>query len=239
VSRERTLGARLVFHPYSSTLGAIMVSQASPIVNLSDLRGRKLAVAGGPIDKSWLFLRAALMRDGVDLKTQSTVVYGAPTLLAEKTLHGEFDATLNYWNICVGLEARGLRRVANIADLLPKLGVTGHPAMIGYVFDDDWAAQHQTALTRFLDVSAKAKDILASSDAEWERIAASVGTTNPATLKLYRDHYRAGIPRRPVEQEEADARALYGVLAELGGSALVGPAKELAPGTFYRARPRS
>ena len=239
VSRERTLGARLVFHPYSSALGAIMVSQASPIVNLSDLRGRKLAVAGGPIDKSWLFLRAALMRDGVDLKTQSTVVYGAPTLLAEKTLHGEFDATLNYWNICVGLEARGLRRVANIADLLPKLGVTGHPAMIGYVFDDDWAAQHQTALTRFLDVSAKAKDILASSDAEWERIAASVGTTNPATLKLYRDHYRAGIPRRPVEQEEADARALYGVLAELGGSALVGPAKELAPGTFYRARPRS
>ena len=85
VSRERTLGARLVFHPYSSALGAIMVSQASPIVNLSDLRGRKLAVAGGPIDKSWLFLRAALMRDGVDLKTQSTVVYGAPTLLAEKT----------------------------------------------------------------------------------------------------------------------------------------------------------
>ena len=111
--------------------------------------------------------------------------------------------------------------------------------MIGYVFDEDWAAQHQTALTRFLDVSAKAKDILASSDAEWERIAASVGTTDPATLKLYRDYYRAGIPRRPVEQEETDARALYGVLAELGGSALVGPAKELAPGTFYRARPRS
>jgi NitT/TauT family transport system substrate-binding protein len=239
VSRERALGARLVFQPYSSALGAIMVSQASPIVKLIDLRGRKLAVAGGPIDKSWLFLRAALMRDGVDLKTQATIVYGAPTLLAEKTLQGEIDATLNYWNICVSLEARGLRRLADVADILPKLGVTGHPAMIGYVFDDDWATAHQAALTRFLDVSMKAKDILASSDAEWERIAPAVGTKDPATLKLYRDHYRAGIPRRPIEQDEADARALYGVLAELGGSTLVGPAKELAPGTFYRARPRS
>ena len=111
--------------------------------------------------------------------------------------------------------------------------------MVGYVFDDDWAARHPAVLTRFLDVSTKAKDILASSDAEWERIAPSVGTADPAILKLYRDHYRAGIPRRPIEQEEADARALYGVLAEFGGSALVGPGKELAPGTFYRARPRS
>src|SRR6516165_623783 len=239
VSRERGLGARLVFYPYSSALGAVMVSRASPIVNLMDLRGRKLAIAGGPIDKSWLFLRAALMRDGLDLKTQATIVYGAPTLLAEKALQGEIDATLNYWNICVGLEARGMRRLADVADLLPELGVTGHPAMVGYVFDDDWAARHPAVLTRFLDVSTKAKDILASSDAEWERIAPSVGTADPAILKLYRDHYRAGIPRRPVEQEEADARALFGVLAELGGPALVGPGKELAPGTFYRARPRS
>jgi NitT/TauT family transport system substrate-binding protein len=159
--------------------------------------------------------------------------------LAEKILQVEVDATLNYWNICVSLEARGMRRVADVADLLPKLGVTGHPAMLGYVFDDDWAARHPAVLTRFLDVSTKAKDILASSDAEWERIARSVGTADPTTLKLYRDHYRAGIPRRPIEQEEADARALYGVLAEFGGSALVGPGKELAPGTFYRARPRS
>jgi len=239
VSRERTLGAKLVFYPYSSALGAVMVLQASPIVNLTDLPGRKLAVAGGPIDKSWLFLRAALIRDGIDLKTQATIVYGAPTLLAEKALQGEIDATLNYWNICVSLQARGMRRVAEVADLLPRLGVAGHPAMIGYVFDNDWAARQQEVLMRFLDVSMKAKDILASSDAEWERIAPSVGTADPAILTLYRDHYRAGIPRRPIEQEEADARTLYGVLAELGGSALVGSGKELAPGTFYRARPRS
>jgi NitT/TauT family transport system substrate-binding protein len=237
VSRERALGARLTFYPYSTALGAIMVSPRSSIRNLTDLRGKTLAVAGGPIDKSWLLVRAALMQDHLNLQGEAKIVYGAPTLLAEKTAAGEFEATLNYWNICVGLEARGLRRLAEVADLLPKLGIEGRPAMIGYVFDEQWAAQHRDALTRFLDVSRKAKEILANSDAEWDRIAPLVGTTDPATLKLYREHYREGIPRRPVAQDEADARALYGVLAELGGSTLVGPAKELAPGTFYQPQP--
>ena len=42
--------------------------------------------------------------------------------------------------------------------------------------------------------------------------------------------------RRPLAEEEADARALYLVLAEIGGAELVGPARELAPGTSI-ARP--
>ncbi len=239
VSRERALGAPLVFHPYSSALGAVMVPRVSSINDLVDLRGKKLAVAGGPIDKSWLLLQGALKQEGVDLKTQSTIVYGSPTLLAEKTVQGEMDANLNYWNICAGLEARGLRRLVDVADLLPKLGARGRPAMVGYVFDERWAVRNQDSLARFLDVSVKAKGILANSDAEWERIAPLVGTSDQATLKLYRDRYRDGIPRRSIELEEADARALYGVLAALGGAALVGPARELDPGTFYRTRPRS
>src|SRR6478736_921117 len=74
VSRERTLGARLVFHPYSTALGAIMVSPTSSIRNLTDLRGKTLAVAGGPIDKSWLLLRAALMQDRFNLQAEAKIV---------------------------------------------------------------------------------------------------------------------------------------------------------------------
>ncbi|MFX8980416.1 ABC transporter substrate-binding protein, partial [Acinetobacter baumannii] len=54
VSRERARGARLTVYPYSTALGAVMVPAASPIKTLADLRGRKLGVAGGAIDKSWL-----------------------------------------------------------------------------------------------------------------------------------------------------------------------------------------
>src|SRR5262245_29312084 len=83
VARERSLGDNLVFFPSSSTLGAVMVPAQSPIRDIVDLRGMKLAVAGGPLDKSWLLLQALARRLGVDLRKQATVVYGAPPLLSE------------------------------------------------------------------------------------------------------------------------------------------------------------
>lgn len=237
VSRERSLGAKLIFYPYSSALGAVMVPASSPIHTLADLKGRKLAVAGGPIDKSWLLLQARLKQDGVDLKSEATIVYGAPPLLSAKTLDGEVDANLNYWNFCAVLEAKGFRRLANIEDILPRLGARGRTAMIGYVFDETWAAANRDVVARFITMTRQAKEILASSDAEWDRIAPLTGTSDPATLKAYRDRYREGIPRRPVEEEEADARVLYRVLASTGGRELVGSAAVLDAGTFYRAGP--
>jgi len=235
VTRERNLGGKLVFYPYSSAIGAAMVPAASAIARAADLKGKKLAVAGGALDKSWLLLQAALKQDGIDLKREATIVYGAPTLLAEKTLQGEADATLNYWNICAALEAKGFRRLIGMEDVLPRLGASGRAAMLGYVFDQGWAAKNAGTVERFLAVTHKAKEILATSDAEWRRIAPLVGTSDSATLKVYRDRYREGIPRRPIDDEEADARALFGVLAAQGGANLVGGATVLSPGTFFRA----
>jgi NitT/TauT family transport system substrate-binding protein len=234
VSRERTLGGKLVFYPYSSALGAVMATAASPIRTLTDLKGRSLAIAGGPLDKSWLLLQAALKQDGVELKTQASIAYGAPALLAAKTLRGEFDATLNYWNLCADLEAKGLRRVAGIEDILPRLGARGASAMLGYVFDERWAAQNRDAVERFIAMTRNAKDALATSDEAWRQVAPLAGVSDAAALKILRDRYRAGIPRRPIAEEEADARVLYGVLARLGSAELVGPAPELAPGVFFR-----
>jgi NitT/TauT family transport system substrate-binding protein len=235
VSRERGLGAKLTFYPYSSALGAVMVPNVSSIRTLANLKGRKLAVAGGPIDKNWLLLRASMKQDGIDLKSESTIVYGAPSLLAAKALGGEMDATVNYWNFCAALEAKGFRRLAGIEDLLPKLGAKGRTAMIGYVFDEEWGSANRDAVTRFIAMTREAKEILATSDAEWEKIAPLTGAADAATLRAYRDRYREGIPRRPIADEEADARVLYHVLAAIGGREIVGPAQELDPGTFYRA----
>jgi NitT/TauT family transport system substrate-binding protein len=237
VSRERELGAKLTFYPYSSALGAVMVQASSPIKSLADLKGRKLAVAGGPIDKSWLLLQAAAKQDGIDLKSEATIVYGAPPLLTAKTLDGEMDATLNYWNFCASLEAKGLGRLAGIEDILPRLGAQGRIAMIGYVFDEGWAAANRDALARFIAITRKAKEMLASSDEEWEKIAPLTGAADAATLRVYRERYREGIPRRQIAEEEADARVLYRVLAKAGGRELVGPAAELNAGTFYHAIP--
>src|SRR5262249_20079000 len=118
--------------------------------------------------------------------------------------------------------------------ILPKLGARGASAMLGYAFDERCAAQNRDAVARFIAATPKAKEILASSADEWQRIGPLAAVTNPAALKILRDRHRAGIPRRPLADEEADARILYAVLAQVGGAELVGPARELAPGTFYR-----
>jgi NitT/TauT family transport system substrate-binding protein len=118
--------------------------------------------------------------------------------------------------------------------VMKGLGAKGPVAIVGYTFESAFAARSRSTVDRFLDAARQAKDILASSDAEWQRLAPRIRITDPNALAIYRQRYGEGIMRRPVADEEDDARALYLVLAEVGGTELVGPARELAPGTFYR-----
>jgi len=128
VARERALGDNLMFYPYSSALGAVMVPADQPIKSVGDLKGKKLGVAGGPLDKSWLLLRALALRSGIDLKSEASIVYGAPPLLAQKALQGETDATLNFWNFCAALEAKGMRQAIPMQDVVKGLGAAGDAA---------------------------------------------------------------------------------------------------------------
>jgi NitT/TauT family transport system substrate-binding protein len=122
-----------------------------------------------------------------------------------------------------------------MADVMKGLGAKDAVAIVGYVFDEGWAARNRGAIGRFLKMTLEAKDILAGSDAEWQRLAPRIGTTDGATLAIYRRLYVDGIPRRPIADESTDAKTLYRVLADIGGAELVGPARELDPGTFYQA----
>jgi len=234
VSRERALGGGLQFAPYTSTLGAVMVPGDSPIRGVEDLKDRKIGVAGGALDKSWLMLRAFARRVGLDLVHQAEPVYGAPKLLAVKAGQGELPAVLNYWNLCADLEAAGFRRAVEMADVEMALGARGPVAMVGYAIDQTFARDHAEALGRFLDVSREARALLASSPAEWKRLAPRIGAASDAALEVYRARYAQGAAPRPLDDEEADARALHRVLASIGGADLVGPASELAPGTYWR-----
>ncbi|MDN5929348.1 MAG: ABC transporter substrate-binding protein [Hyphomicrobiales bacterium] len=233
VSRQRSEGSDLTLVPYSTAVGAIMVKQGSPIRTIGDLKGRKLGIAGGPLDKSWLLMQAMARRDhDMDLPAESEVVYGAPPLLSEKARQGELDAVLNYWHFCARLEADGFRRLISVENAEKALGASDPVSAIGYIFHDKWAAQSPQAIMGFIKASAGAKDILAKSDEAWLRLAPIMRAEGKELEKL-RDRYREGIPRRPAAEDEADAAKLYRVLANIGGSKLVGKAREMAPGTFW------
>lgn len=233
VARERAQGAGLTLYPYSTGVGAVMTKDPA-IRNVKDLAGKKLGVAGGPLDKSWLLLKAHALREGIDLEKSATILYGAPPLIAEKALQGEIDAALEFWNFAADLEGKGFVRAIDIADVEKALGAKGDVVITGYVFDDAFAAKNRDALARFFAMTAKAKALIATDDKAWAAAAQRIGPRDAATLDIYRKRYVAGIPRRSVAQEEADAAALYRVLAETGGEKLVGPGKTLAPGTFYK-----
>ena len=101
-------------------------------------------------------------------------------------------------------------------------------------FSQDWAARNRAALAAFLDASQRARALLATSNAEWDRIAKLTGAASPAELERLKILYRRGIPARWGAPEQAGAARLYDILASLGGPALVGTAAHLSPGTFWQ-----
>ncbi len=235
VARERSLGDTLVFYPASSALGAVMAPAQSSIRSVLDLKNKKLAVAGGPLDKSWLLLQAFARRASVDLRKEATIVYGAPPLLSQKALQGETDATLTYWNFCADLENRGFSRAIAMESVVRDLGAKGPIAIVGYAFDGDWAKRNRSIIDRLSCGNTRSKGTFglvrngmaaARVNSSHERCKRARESTASATARAL-----SGV--RSTE-EEADARALYLVLADIGGTQLVGPARELPPGTFYR-----
>jgi NitT/TauT family transport system substrate-binding protein len=216
VARERAQGAKLTLYPYSTGVGAVMTKNAA-IRKVADLAGKKLGVAGGPLDKSWLMLKAFALAQGVDLEKTATILYGAPPLIAEKAREGEIDAALEFWNFAADLEAQGFARAIEIADVEKALGARGDAVVTGYVFDESFAAKNADALDRFFAMTAKAKALIARDDKAWAAAAQRIGPKDAATLAVYRQRYVAGIPTRSVAEEEADAATLYRVLAQIGG----------------------
>jgi NitT/TauT family transport system substrate-binding protein len=233
VARERAQGAKLVFYPYSTGVGAVMTRDPA-IRRVEDLVGKKIGVAGGPMDKSWLMLRAYALRNGIDLEKAATIVYGAPPLVAEKAREGEIDAALEYWNFAVDLEGKGFRRAIDIADAERALGAQGDVVVTGYVFDEDFAAKNADALARFLGAARKAKNLLATDDAAWAAAAQRLPGRDASTLAIYRRRFSESTPKRPLAAEAADAAAIYAALAGIGGEKIVGPGKTLDPGVFYK-----
>jgi len=235
VSRQRASGQDLTFVPYSSAVGAIMVPGDATAANLGDVKGMKIGVAGGPLDKNWLMLQGMAKQDfDFDLAKENEIVFGAPPLLAEKTREGELDAMLNFWHYCARLEAVGFKRLVSGLDAASALGAEGTVSAIGYVFSEAWANENPDAAAGFVKASRETKALLESSDEEWDRLASAGAIKDkPDALAKLRDRFREGIPSRPISDEVKDAEAVYKILVELGGTKLVGKSATMVDGTYW------
>lgn len=234
VSRQRTEGADYSFVPFSHASGALMVPPDSPIKEIADLKGRKLGIAGGPLDKSWLLLRGhGLEQLGFDLDVSIEKIFAAAPLLNEQILAGRLDGVINFWHFAARLEAKGYRRLLEISDIAGSFGLESKVPLIGYVFRDALAQADKDSLLGFLEATQEAKKILRGSDEEWQRLRPLMRAKDDATFLALRDRYRQGIPEGWGGAQQKDAAKLFAILAKYGGEKLVGASNELAPGTFW------
>lgn len=234
VSRIRQTGSDVTFAPYGAWAGGLVVSTDSPVQTLAALLDRRLGIAGGPIDKNWLLLQALVAReDGMQLAKATDVVFGAPPLLRMELQQGRLDAVLTYWQDVAKLQMAGFRLLIDTAEVAKRLGIQRRVPFLGYVFSEEWAEKHKKTVRGFLAASREAKAILRNSDAEWDRIAPLTRTQDEAQLHGVRDAYRRGLLDRWGNEERMAAKALFRILAEIGGKPLTGGQADLAAGTFW------
>ncbi len=234
--RQRGLGEHLKFAPYSSALGAVMVPKDSNIAALADLEGKKLGVAGGAIDKSWLLLRAYSRKTlNRDIGDMAEPVFGAAPLLTEELRSQRLDAVLNFWTYAARLSGAGYRKLIGMDEVVKALGIDPVPSLVGFIWREETEEKKGPAIAAFLDAVAKANAILAQSDSAWERIRGLVRPKDDAELAAIKAFYREGIPEPWTAADTRSAQKLTQVIQDAGSGEFIGTNTQFDPKLFHAA----
>ena len=234
VARQRANGRDYVFVPYSRAVGGLLVPADSEAETLADLRGGKIGIAGGPLDKSWLILRAYAEQEyGMDLAGETEQVFGAPPLIYKTAISGGLDGAINFWHFLAKMEADGMRSLVSVDDAAVALGLDPDTPLLGYVLKGETIAAHPGIADALANASQQAKELLATDDAAWERLRPRVNAKSDAEFAALKAGFLAGTPA-PGPVDEVAADRMLQLMAGLGGEELLGPVKALPDGVFYR-----
>lgn len=234
--RQRSLGEKLKFSPYSSALGALVVPNNSPIATVADLKGKTLGVAGSAIDKSWLLLRAYTRRSlGRDVAELADASFGAAPLVTEEIRSGRIDAVLNFWTYAARLTGSGFKTVLSMSEVMKSLGIDPVPSLVGFIWKEDFEAKNAEKIAALLDAVGEANALLVKSDEAWARLKPLVKPASDAEFKSIIASYRAGVPGPWGEGEMRSAKKLMSVLVEAGDAELMGNGTRFDAELFHHA----
>ncbi len=232
LARQRAAGKDYVFVPYSKAVGGLVVPQGSTATSLRDLAGGKIGIAGGPLDKSWLILRAYAARAyGLDLKAETEQVYGAPPLIFKTALGEEYAGAINFWHFLAKMKAAGMKELVSVEEASRALGLDPETPLVGYYFKAGFLDAHPGLAQAFFDATREAKEILTDDPAAWDALRPRMNAPDEAAFQELRADWIKGIPDRAPMDGDA-ASDFLAIMAELGGAELVGQATTLPPGLF-------
>jgi NitT/TauT family transport system substrate-binding protein len=233
VSSMRAEGTDFTFYPYSNSAGGLIVPKGSSIKSLADLKGKKLGIAGGELDKNWLLLQALGQKQGLDLNTSVDKIYAAPPLLNQQFSEHRLDALLTYWQFAARLETEGNQQLLSGEAIIKDLGIKETVPSLGYVFKASWGQQAKPALLSFLKAAEIAKDQLCNDENAWQSIAPLTETETPAALQQTRERYCQGRVTNWGSSNQKAAADIYQLLHQLDANKLTAAHAQLQTGTFW------
>ncbi|WP_299081603.1 ABC transporter substrate-binding protein [uncultured Ruegeria sp.] len=232
VARQRAAGKDYVFIPYSKAVGGVVVPADSAASSLKDLAGGKIGIAGGPLDKSWLILRAyAAQEYDMDLKADTEQVFGAPPLIFKSALGGDYAGAINFWHFLAKMKASGMKELISVEQAGEALGLDTDTPLLGYYLKESFLNDNPDLAQGLFAASRDAKQLLATSPDAWEAIRPRMNAKTDAQFEQLKSDWIAGIPDRGPVDEDA-ANTMLALMAELGGAELVGQATTVPQGLF-------
>ena len=230
---ERSKGNMVSFLPYSSTLGAVMLPPPSTAQSFEDLSGKKIGIAGGPLDKSWLLMQTLARKQGVDdLAKTVSPVFAAPPLLNAQIEQGALDGVLNFWHFAARLKGKGYRTFLSVEDTMADLGITPAPPLIGFVHGVGTGASDKPQWAQFATAMEATNEVLRTSDSAWERLRKVMRAGSDEEFVILRDTYRKGILGKWNATHSQSAGKLFALMAEIGGEKVIGAGVTFDPGLF-------
>ncbi len=185
--------------PYGLILGALIAPANSPVRQLSDLPGQRVAMVSRQ-DKNWRLTCAYADQHRTELTAQggldrqvTALELGSNMAICAQMDSGGFDAALVQWPQLPALLASGARLLLDIAQVPRALGAD-LSATSFFVMREDTIAANPARVNGFIEACRDAADLLRSNEALWRRlILHSNRDTDPQTLTPLRQAWMARI----------------------------------------------
>ena len=218
---QRANGRDVRFVPYSTSVGGIMVQPASGISSITDLSGKTIGIAGGPLDKNWIVLQAyAKSNYGIDLRAITEQEFGAPPIMYKAALDGKIDAVINFWHFQAKAKAAGMQEIISVQQASADLGLNTNTPLLGYIVR---GTMPEPLVQGLYAASRQAKEILQNDAGIWDSLRGRIKPKNEAELEALRQGFRAGIPTSS-RVDLDDANRFMALIGDFGGQELLGKA---------------
>jgi NitT/TauT family transport system substrate-binding protein len=196
----------IVIYGVFSPVNMVFVRKDSPIKTLSDLKGKKLGVFGGPGSTTFAFL-SVLAKNwyGIDLFHDAELVTAPAPALAELLGKGDIDAALLGTVESIQTFAQDRYRV--LADLSAeyKAHQGGRaPAHVIVATNEAFAKTHGDVVRDYLKAYKNTLRYVHAHPEVWDEYAASIKMDNPAERTLLRQKMEPNL----VDAWDADQIAL-------------------------------